>query len=365
MEGQAEQAAPTDVESAGNAIADKMDAMNEVVEEKKEPSVESSAEVEKEDEPANNADESGEEAEVEESTEDSEESEPETKEPEEEPVDTFESIADLAEATGMEIEDFLDTVKQKVKINGEEMEVTLKDLTAGYQMEQDYRRKTTELSEQRKGFETEKEQAATQLQAKFQEAEALSASLESQLMGEYNAIDWNQLELNDREEWLVQRQKFSERAQLVERSKSQIQGELQQRNEQLQAQQAQENREHLIKENELLLSAIPEWSDNDVRGAEVIEMTGYLKDYGFSEEEAGQISDHRIMRLIRDAYKGANKNQKIDVVKKKVKTLPKIVKPSVKTDKRAAKKREGADSWSKYIKSGSQADLTAHLAGKL
>ena len=361
---QAEQAAIVDVAAAGDIIADKMEAMNEPEKEEVTAEAETSEIASEESQPE--TDDSEAEEENEEISEDSDESKDEASdEPEEESTDTFESLADLAEATGMEIDDFLDTVKQKVKINGEEMEVSLKDLTAGYQMEQDYRRKTTELSEQRKGFDAEKEQAASQIQVKFQEAEQLTANLESQLMGEYNNIDWNALETQDREEWLVQRQKFSERAQQLEQTKTTIQGQLQQRNQEQQAKQQQDFQSHLVKENESLLQAIPEWSDETVRGAEVAEMTSYLGQYGFSEDEANQISDHRIMRLIRDSYKGANKNQKIDVVKKKVKNLPKIVKPSVKTDKRAAKQRNSANTWGKYKQTGSMDDLAAHIANKI
>lgn len=358
MEGQVNSAPVVDVESAGNMIAEKMDAMSEPKEEITEPS----SEVSDTEEAQPDATE-----EQEDSQEDSAESneEPETEEPEEESTETFDSITDLAEATGMEIDDFLETVKQKVKINGEEMEVSLKDLTAGYQMEQDYRRKTTELSEQRKGFEAEKEQATTHIQSKLQEADAITANLEQQLMGDYNAIDWNQLEIQDREEWLVQRQKFSEKAQQLETSKAQIKAEMGQYQQQAQAKQQEAFQAHLIKENEALLQAIPEWTDNTVREAATAKMTDYLSQYGFSEQESSQISDHRIMRLINDAVKGANTNQKIDVVKKKVKTLPKIVKPSAKVDKQAAKKRAGSDSWNKYKQSGSMDDLTAHLASKL
>ena len=350
--------ATVDVAEAGDIIADKLDSISEPAEEKVEPSIEASEETEESQLETDDSEE------IEESAEDPKD-EPETEEPAEEETETFESVADLAEALDMETDAFLDSIKQKVKINGEEMEVTLKDLTAGYQMEQDYRRKTTELSEQRKGFEADKEQAASQIQAKFQEAADIAANLEQQLMGEYNNIDWNQLETQDREEWLVQRQKFGERYQQLEGAKSKIQGEMQQRNEQMQAQQQQGYREHIAKENELLLQAIPEWSDNGVREAEVVKMTDYLKQYGFSEEESNQISDHRIMRLIHDAVKGAAKDQKIDVVKKKVKKLPKIVKPSAKTDKRTLKKKQNADSWNKYKQSGSMDDLTAHLASKL
>lgn len=359
--------AAIDVAAAGDVIADKLDAMAEPVEKAEIETSEIISEAQEEFEKKEALKEQEAQEETEEISEDSDESkdEPETEEPAEETTETFESVADLAEALDMKTDEFLESIKQTVKINGEEMEVSLKDLTAGYQMEQDYRRKTTELSEQRKGFESEKEQAASQIQAKFQEADAISANLEQQLMGEYQSIDWNQLEANDREEWLVQRQKFSERAQQLQTVKSQIQGELQQRNQQLQAQQDQNTQTHLAQENELLLQAIPEWSDQTVREAEEADIRAYAQTYGFSEQEAYSIQDHRLMRMVRDSYKRAAKNQQIDTVKKKVKSLPKIVKPSVKTDQKASKKRANADSWDKYIKSGSQDDLTAHLARKL
>lgn len=360
---QAENAA-IDVAAAGDVIAEKLDAMIEPV--KVEPEKEEPSDIASEETPeTSQPDEAESEDEISEDSNESEEQEPETEEPEEESPETFESVADLAEATGMELKDFLDSVKQKVKINGEEMEVSLSDLTAGYQMESDYRRKTTELSEQRKTFEQEKEQTINEVQSKFQEAEAITATLESQLMEEFNAINWNQLEMEDREEWLVQRQKFGEKHQQMQTVKSQIQSELQQRNEQLQAQQQEAYQTHLIHENEKLLDAIPEWSDNDIRGAEVQQMTDFLKGYGFNEAESNQIYDHRIMRLIRDAYKQQSKNQAVDVVKKKVKTLPKIVKPSGKQDKRDVKKRQEQNTWNQYQKSGSMDDLAAHIANKI
>lgn len=368
MEGQVNSAPTIDVAAAGDVIADKLDSMDVVEEKPQEVSEETSEESKLDSQPEKDEIEGEEAEETDESSETSNEVEDQddsTKEPENEVEDTFESVTDLAEALDIPQEQFMESIKAVVKIDGEEMEVNLKDLVAGYQMERSYRQNTTALAEDRKGFESEKEQAASQIQAKFQEADAISANLEQQLMGEYQNIDWNQLEAQDREEWLVQRQKFSERAQQLQTVKSQIQGELQQRNEQLQAQQQTNFQNHLAQENEALLQAIPEWSDETVRGAEVTEMTSYLKQYGFSEDEANQISDHRIMRLIRDSYKGANKNQSIDVVKKKVKTLPKIVKPSVKTDAKASKKRANSDSWAKYKQSGSQDDLTAHLASKL
>ena len=69
-------------------------------------------------------------------TEVSEEDEPESEEEEEE-----------------EGEDQTETSLYTIKIDGKDTDVTLDELKSGYQKDSDYRKKTTELAEQRKAFE--------------------------------------------------------------------------------------------------------------------------------------------------------------------------------------------------------------------
>lgn len=82
----------------------------------------------------------------------SEEDQPETESAEEEePEEGSESDEELYE----------------VKVAGETQKVTLDELREGYQREADYRRKTQELSDERKAYESESEQAYTDLETRF------------------------------------------------------------------------------------------------------------------------------------------------------------------------------------------------------
>jgi len=278
-------------------------------------------------------------------TDDQETNESESDEPETEGEQElhYENVAELAEATGLSLEDFMENIKVTRKIDGIEEEVTLAELRNGNQRDADYRRKTTELAENRKAFDSEVNQAKANLGQQMQEVAAMTTNLEQQLMGEFQSIDWNALEIEDREEWLVKRQKFGERQQQIETIKSQAQQKLSEQQTEIQAKQQEQQQTYLTNQNEMLLGIIPEWSDNSVRESEAKEMVSFLGDYGFSEAEAGNVVDHRLVKLARDAMKNKGKTSQIDTAKKLVKKLPKIIKPSSKPDKALIQRKEKND----------------------
>lgn len=302
------------------------------------------------------------EVETEDETEDlseSDESEPETEEGE---ALQFESVNELAEAMGITPDEFLANIKLTRKIDGVEEEVTLAELRDGNQRHADYTRKTTELAENRKAFEAEAEKAKQYLEQQFQEAAEITATLEAQLLDDYQSIDWNALELEDREEWLVQRQKYGEKAQQIQAIKAQTQQKLAERQQEQKAKQQQAYESMLAEQNNLLISAIPEWSDTSVRESEAKEMSAFLGEYGFSESEVGQVIDHRLVKLARDAMKNKGKTTQIDTAKKKVKKLPKLIKPGATTDKVAVQKQKRAEAQKRLKKNGESIDsLAAHL----
>ena len=61
------------------------------------------------------------------------------------------------------------TETYRVKVNGEEREVTMQDLTTGYMMESDYRQKTQSVAESRRALEAK----AAQIDAQLAEAQNL------------------------------------------------------------------------------------------------------------------------------------------------------------------------------------------------
>jgi len=330
----------TNVETAAQEIERRMteaeQTKDEVVEEVEEQNISPDDEVED----TETSDEESNELEQE-----SEEQEPDAEEGE---TLHYENVNEIAEALELTPEEFLENIKITRKIDGVEEEVTLAELRNGNQRDADYRRKTTELADNRKAFESEVNQARGHLEQQLQEAAAMTTNLEQQLMGEFQSIDWNALELEDREEWLVQRQKFGERAQQIETIKTQSQQQLSEQQQQLQARHQEEQNAYLANQSELLISSIPEWADNTVRESQAKEMSNFLTEYGFSETEVGQVVDHRLVKLALDAMKNKGKIGKIDVVKKRVKKLPKIVKPSATVDKKIIAKKEQNDKLKRF-----------------
>lgn len=306
-----------------------------------------------------------EEVELEESSEE-EVNEEVNAEPDDEADETsFETISELAEAIDKPLDEFMESIKTTVKINGQTKEVTLSDLRNGYQMESDYRQKTALLSEEKKSFEAEVEQARSDLNSRLSTVDGLIENAEKMYLQEFQGMNWDELEAADREEWLVQRQKFSEKFSQLEQFKSQIgqeSGKLQQ-----EAQAKQQESLQAIRQEEftLLLEKMPNWADETQRNSDISKIASLGAEYGFSESELAEIIDHRTFVVLRDLAYLKQNNMKVDVAKNKIKTLPKLVKPGAKQSSKQIKSKKSGESWSKYEKTGSIQDLGAHIASKL
>lgn len=276
--------------------------------------------------------------------------EADTQETQEQP--DFSSIQELAEALGLPVDDFLGKIKGKVKINGVEQEVTLADMRNGYQMEADYRRKTAELAEQRKSFETERERIAQEVNRQFTEAQAMTSVLEQQLTAEYQAIDWNHLRVSDPAEFAAKRQEFNDRYAQIQGIKHNVNATLQQQAEQVSQQQAQQLQKMLQEESERLSAAIPEFKDEAKAKAVKAELKDFLRTFGFKDEEIGNIYDHRHVLIIKDALEYRKLKSKGVEVKNKVVTAPKLQKPGSNESRSGTEQNRIRDRIAKLKKSG-------------
>ncbi len=68
----------------------------------------------------------------------------------------------------------------------------------------------------------------------------------------------------------------------------------------------------LVRENQLLLDAIPDWSDEKTFLNDRTSMLQLSSEYGFSESEFNTVADHRLVKLIRDYSALKNKLEKAD-----------------------------------------------------
>lgn len=183
-----------------------------------------------------------------------------------------------------------------VKIDGQEQEVTLQELQQGYSRQQDYTRKTQELSQQRKDFEAQQAELAKK-DAIYKE---LLPRMEQTLEGELaNEPDWKSLYESDPIAYVREKDVWNEKK---EKFKA-VQAEQQRlRQEQLTSQQA-EIQKAVELGNQKLLEAVPEWKDAEVALKEKQSIAKYAMDVlGYSQDEINQVYDYRALLGLRGAW---------------------------------------------------------------
>lgn len=278
---------------------------------------------------------------------------------------SFENLQQLAEALEVPFDELMENVKARVKVAGEERDVTLKELRDGYQMEADYRKKTSELSEHRKAFEAERDRVANEINARFQEAQQISGMLENQLMAEYQSINWNELRATNPAEYAALKQEYNERYNHIQNVKANVAKNLQAQQAEWQNKQSQELQEMLVAESERLQAAVPEFRDKAKADALKGQLREYLKTYGYSEQEIKNVYDHRHVLILKDAMAYRAMQSKKPELTKKVVNLPKMQKPGSAKSKADIKSERISQKMAKLRKSGNTQDLASILMEKL
>jgi hypothetical protein len=273
--------------------------------------------------------ETGEQGEVEAQTEETDEVE--TVESEEE-GDEPESD-DGSEDEGDEPEQVAEPEAITIEVDGETVTVNRDELKASYMRQKDYTRKTQELAEQRKAFEAEYQQIASERQ---QYAQLLGA-LEQQLQQTAGAEpDWDTLRATDPIEYSLQWTEWQRGQQ-----KRQLIAAEQQRMQQLaQVEQQKAMAQTLERERQALLAVVPEWKDSERAKTEKQMVIEQGKKLGFSDDELAQAFDHRAIVALRKAALYDQLMSKKQTVEQSKPAPQKVVKPGTKgTVDNSAKRR--------------------------
>jgi len=183
-----------------------------------------------------------------------------------------------------------------VKIDGQEQEVTLQELQQGYSRQQDYTRKTQELSQQRKDFEAQQAELAKK-DAIYKE---LLPRMEQTLEGELaNEPDWKSLYESDPIAYVREKDVWNEKKEKFKAVQAEQQ-RLQQEDEDKRLTQAKNAVEF---GNQKILEAVPEWKDADVALKEKQSIAKYAMDVlGYSQDEINQVYDYRALLGLRGAW---------------------------------------------------------------
>lgn len=209
--------------------------------------------------------------------------------------------------------------KFTVKVDGQEVEVTLDELQAGYSRTSDYTKKTQALAQERKAAQAELEAIRTERQ---QYAQLLGALQQQIQQVEEPNID--ALYESDPIEWVRQKELQRERAD----KRMAIQAEQQRLMQIQQAEQQQQVRAFLETQKDLLLEKIPQLRDPKVAQAEKQRWMEAGRSVGFSDQELNNVTDHRVLlalKAIADFNGIQTKRQQI----KPASNAPKASKPGV------------------------------------
>jgi Tfp pilus assembly protein PilN len=249
--------------------------------------------------------------------------EPSEDQQEEYPSDTEYEEQDVsAEEADSQNEVVEEQPRYRVKVSGEEVEVSLDELLNGYSRTADYQKKTQSLAEQRKSVEAERikiDEAAKTRETYAQRLQVIEQLLQQQDQGQ----DLASLKSEDPIAYAVAMAEKMERdkqLQAVQMEKQRVQQE-QQTHQQTLLQQ------HIKQEQQKLVEAIPEFKD-EVK-AEVVrrDIRNYAKSIGFSDQELSQVYDSRAVQTLYKAMQYEKLMANKGAATKKVATAPKTFRP--------------------------------------
>ena len=182
-----------------------------------------------------------------------------------------------------------------VKVAGQELKVTLDELKKGYSRDADYRRKTEELSFEKKQFQSETEQQRQDYSKRITELNQILAFTQQQLNSEISNVDLNKLYEEDPvEATKVERQIRLKKEKMMEAANK------------LQQEQQRQLSSYVQEQQRILAEKMPEFNDAQKASTAKNNLRNFLNSYGFKDAEIGQIYDHRIVMLVNDALKYRN-----------------------------------------------------------
>ena len=237
-----------------------------------------------------------------------------------------------------------------VKVNGQELEVTLDELKAGYSRDSDYRQKTHSLGMEKRDLETQKESLRQSYDTRLAELNELIATADATVRQRQGSEDLQKLYEED------------------PTTAAKLDFQLRQENRQLEEvkarardAQAKQYEEFLATQKELAATKIPEFADPNKSDQFKINMRNSLRNYGFNDQEIGSLADHRFLMVAKDAMSYQAIKDKRPIVAKKVANAPKVVKAGTAKSSTSSGREVIRNKIGKVRKSGSINDAQSAI----
>ena len=220
--------------------------------------------------------------------------EPQGQEPEALEAEDSGEIEEEYQAEALEEpEQFEQEQTHRVKSNGEDLEVTLEELKAGYSRQSDYTQKTMQIAEERKALEADRQNLQALINDYQNALQSPMPAMEPPVRPDAKLWDEDPIEAMRQTE--LYRQKMEDFQ--AESAKHQ---HLQQ---QAMAQKQQQMQEALNQQQVALKERIPEWQNEETATKEKAEIRRFGLSMGFTENELAQIYDSRAVQVLRDAMR--------------------------------------------------------------
>jgi hypothetical protein len=274
--------------------------------------------------------------------------ESETDQPQEQEIKEEESQEETSEEVSQEQTNEIPQEQDstyKVKVAGQELEVTLDELRNGYSRDADYRRKTEELSNDRKNFHSQSEKQRQDYSQKLKEVNELMSVAQEQLNTEISSSDLEALYDED-----------PAQAARIEHRLRRKQEKLNSAFQKAQSEQKQQFDGYLQSEKTKLVNNIPDFADPGKASTLKNNMRSHLAKYGFNDSEIAQVYDHRILMLVNDAMKFGNLQKAKPNIAKKISKPSRVFKSGIKKDKSDYQSKAAREKFGRLRKTGSLKD---------
>ena len=281
------------------------------------------------------------------------ESKPETQEVQESQVES--ETAPEQETENTEVTEETQTELEepnlhRLKVNGQEIEVSLDELKAGYSRDSDYRQKTHSLSLERKDLENQKNSLRQSYDSRLAELNDTIATADAFVRQQQGGQDLQKLYEEDPAAAARLDFQLRQQSDAIEDMKAKAR----------EAQQKQYD-DFLATQKELAATKIPEFADPNKADTFKLNMRNTLRDYGFNDQEIGSLADYRFLMVAKDAMSYKSLKDKKPIVQKKVANAPKVVKSGVAKSNTSSGRENIRNKISKLRKTGNLGDAQSAL----
>ena len=260
---------------------------------------------------------------------------------------TKEQVTENTETTEETHTELEEPELHRLKVQGQELEVTLDELKAGYSRDSDYRQKTHSLGMEKRDLETQKNSLRQSYDTRLSELNELIATADATVRQRQGSEDLQRLYEEDPTAAAKLDYQLRQETRQLEEVKSKARDA-----------QAKQYNEFLSTQRELAATKIPEFADPSKADSFKVNMRNSLRDYGFNDEEIGSLADHRFLMVAKDAMSYQNLKGKKPIVQKKVANAPRVVKAGVAKSSTSSGREQIRQKIGKLAKTGHLKDAS-------